>query len=320
MKNRSILVIGASGQLGSELTQALVDRYGSERVLATDIRDPRSWPNGANFARLDVLDRVQLQDLVHKHSVTEIYHLAAVLSAKGERDPHFAWRLNMESLLNVLEVARTDDVEKVFWPSSIAVFGNNTPKENTPQATIMDPSTIYGISKLAGERWCEWYCQKHGLDVRSLRYPGLIGYKNPPGGGTTDYAVEIFFKALTEKRYTCFLEPDTALPMMYMDDAIKATLDLMEAPTERITVRSSYNITGMTFSPAGIANEIRRHIPDFTVTYEPDYRQAIAASWPKSIDDTQARRDWGWRPDFDLARMVQEILEKLPSLLQREKA
>jgi nucleoside-diphosphate-sugar epimerase len=317
VKNRTILVIGASGQLGSELTQALIDRHGSAHVLAADLREPMvSLPEG-NFCLLDVLDKNQLRKIITEREVGEIYHLAAVLSASGERDPLFAWHLNMDSLINVLEAAKSAGVRKVFWPSSIAVFGPNTPKDNTPQDTIMDPTTIYGISKLAGERLCEWYFNKYGIDVRSLRYPGLIGYKHPPGGGTTDYAVEIFIKALTERRFTCFLQPDTALPMMYMEDAIKATLDLMDAPADRITVRSSYNITAMSFSPADIAAEIRKHLPDFTITYEPDFRQAIANSWPRSIDDERARRDWGWKPAFTLGRMVGEIVNQLPALLKQ---
>jgi nucleoside-diphosphate-sugar epimerase len=238
-----------------------------------------------------------------------------VLSATGEKNPKFAWQLNMDGLINVLDAALEHRVEKVYWPSSIAVFGPSTPKHNTPQHTVMDPSTIYGISKQAGERWCEWYFQKHGLDVRSLRYPGLIGYKTKPGGGTTDYAVDIYFKALTDKTYECFLKPDTYLPMMYMDDAVKATLDLMEAPSEKIKVRSSYNISAMSFCPQDIAETIRQHIPEFTITYKPDFRQAIADSWPKSIDDSAAREDWNWKHRFGLKEMTEEILKNLPSHL-----
>jgi nucleoside-diphosphate-sugar epimerase len=234
----------------------------------------------------------------------------------GEKNPKFAWHLNMDGLIHVLDAAVEFKIEKVYWPSSIAVFGPSTPKHHTPQDTIMDPATIYGITKLAGERWCDWYFRKHGLDVRSLRYPGLIGYKTKPGGGTTDYAVDIFFKALTEKKYTCFLKPDTYLPMMYMDDAVKATLDLMEAPIEKILVRSSYNISAISFCPSEIAEEIKNNIPDFSISYQPDFRQAIADSWPKSIDDSTARKHWGWDHQFDLEKTTREILKNLPAMLE----
>jgi nucleoside-diphosphate-sugar epimerase len=264
---------------------------------------------------LDVLDEKRLNDLIGKNNFTQIYHLAAMLSAKGEKNPKLAWRLNMDSLIYVLEAAVAHRIRKVYWPSSIAAFGPTTQKIKTPQDTIMDPTTVYGISKLAGERWCTWYHKAKGVDIRSLRYPGLIGYKSQPGGGTTDYAVDIYFKALSEGRYECFLSPDTYLPMMYMDDAVNATLALMEAPVEKISVRSSYNITGMSFCPAEIAAEIRKHIPGFEVTYNPDFRQSIADSWPKSINDSVARLDWGWEPSFGLEEMTAEILEKLPALL-----
>ncbi|HEY9489630.1 MAG TPA: NAD-dependent epimerase/dehydratase family protein [Chryseosolibacter sp.] len=319
MENQKILVIGAGGQLGSELTQALWNRFGKRDVIATDIKDPGGILSQGNFEILDVLKEKSLFDFIHKNGITQVYHLAAVLSATGEKNPKFAWHLNMDGLINVLDAAVEYKIEKVYWPSSIAVFGPSTPKEQTPQDTIMDPTTIYGISKLAGERWCDWYFRKHGVDVRSLRYPGLIGYKTKPGGGTTDYAVDIFFKALAEKKYTCFLKPETYLPMMYMDDAVKATLDLMEAPANKIKVRSGYNISAMSFSPAEIAEEIQKLIPDFSISYQPDFRQAIAASWPRSIDDSSARKDWGWSPRFGLMEMVSEIIRKLPAYLERHK-
>lgn len=318
MKNHQILVIGAGGQLGSELVQALWERYGKDHVIATDIKDPGGCLAQGRFEIMDVLNQKSLFDFIAKYKVTQIYHLAAVLSATGENNPKFAWHLNMDGLIHVLDAAVEFKVGKLYWPSSIAVFGPKAPRQNTPQDTIMDPSTIYGISKLAGERWCDWYFQKHRLDVRSLRYPGLIGYKTKPGGGTTDYAVDIFFKALTEKKYTCFLKPDTYLPMMYMDDAVKATLDLMEAPAEKITVRSSYNISAMSFSPSEIAEEITKHIPDFSISYQPDFRQGIADSWPKSIDDSKARSDWGWKHNFTLEKMTWEILTHLSEMLETQ--
>jgi nucleoside-diphosphate-sugar epimerase len=316
MKQQKILVIGAGGQLGSELTQGLWNLYGPDNVIATDIKHSQGILRDGRFEILDVLNQKALSEFIQKNTITQIYHLAAVLSATGEKNPKFAWHLNMDGLIHVLDAAVEFKIEKVYWPSSIAVFGPTTPKQNTPQNTVMDPSTIYGISKLAGERWCEWYYQKQGLDVRSLRYPGLIGYKTKPGGGTTDYAVDIFFKALTEKKYECFLKPDTYLPMMYMDDAVKATLDLMEAPAEKIKVRSSYNISAMSFCPQDIAAAIRKHIPDFTITYKPDFRQDIADSWPKSIDDSRARADWGWRHNFGLEEMTEDILKNLPAVAE----
>jgi nucleoside-diphosphate-sugar epimerase len=316
VKKQKILVIGAGGQLGLELTQALWHRYGQANVIATDIKDPGGILSAGNFEILDVLNQKLLCDFIRKNQVTELYHLAAVLSATGEKNPKFAWHLNMDGLIHVLDAAVEFKIQKVYWPSSIAVFGPNTPKQNTPQDTIMDPSTIYGISKLAGERWCDWYFHKHGVDVRSLRYPGLIGYKTKAGGGTTDYAVDIFFKALGEKSYVCFLKPDTYLPMMYMDDAVKATLDLMGAPSEQIRIRSSYNISAMSFCPADIAAEIKKHVPGFSMDYQPDFRQAIADSWPKSIDDSSARTDWGWHYEFDLTKMTREILMNLGKRLE----
>ena len=315
MKKQRILVIGAGGQLGAELTQGLWRIYGKENVTATDIKDPSGILAQGNFELLDVLKQKNLFDFIQKNQFTQIYHLAAILSATGEKNPKFAWHLNMDGLVHVLDAAVEFKIEKLYWPSSIAVFGPTTPKQNTPQDTIMDPTTIYGISKHAGERWCDWYFRKYGLDVRSLRYPGLIGYKSKPGGGTTDYAVDIFFKALADKKYECFLKPDTYLPMMYMDDAVKATLDLMQAPAEKVKIRSSYNISAMSFSPAEIAREIQKHMPDFEMTYAPDFRQGIADSWPKSIDDSAARRDWGWKHQFGLPEMTDEILKNLPALI-----
>lgn len=316
MKKQTILVIGAGGQLGSELTQGLWNLYGNENVIASDIKEPQGILTKGRFEILDALNQKSLFSFIRNNSITQIYHLAAVLSATGEKNPKFAWHLNMDSLIHVLDAAVEFKIEKVYWPSSIAVFGPGTPKENTPQDTVMDPSTIYGISKLAGERWCDWYFRKHGVDVRSLRYPGLIGYKTKPGGGTTDYAVDIFFKALAEKRYECFLKPDTYLPMMYMDDAVKATLNLMEAPAEKVRVRSSYNISAMSFCPSEIASEIKRHIPEFSISYNPDFRQSIADSWPRSIDDAAARKDWGWKPSFGLKEMTAEILTNLPAMME----
>jgi nucleoside-diphosphate-sugar epimerase len=310
-KQQKVLVTGAGGQLGSELTQGLWRLHGKDNVIATDIKNPEGVLASGNFQILDVLKKKELSDLLVSTGITQIYHLAAVLSATGEKNPTLAWHLNMDGLINILDASVQYKIEKVYWPSSIAAFGPTTPKIKTPQDTVMDPTTIYGISKQAGERWCEWYFKNHGLDVRSLRYPGLIGYKTKPGGGTTDYAVDIFFKALTTKKFECFLKPDTYLPMMYMDDAVKATLDLMEVASEKITERGSYNISAMSFCPSEIASEIKRHIPGFEITYNPDFRQAIADSWPRSINDSVARIDWCWEPDYDLAKMTAEILKHL---------
>lgn len=315
MTKQKILVIGAGGQLGSELTQGLWKLFGKANVIATDIRGPEGILGDGDFEILDVLNREKLSALIQKNKFTQIYHLAAVLSATGEKNPSLAWHLNMDGLINVLDASVEYKVSKVYWPSSIAAFGPTTPKIKTPQDTVMDPTTIYGISKQAGERWCEWFFRNKGLDVRSLRYPGLIGYKTKPGGGTTDYAVDIFFKALTDKKYECFLKPDTYLPMMYMDDAVKATLGVMEAPAEKIRTRSSYNVTAMSFCPAEIAAEIKKHIPEFNISYNPDFRQAIADSWPRSINDSAARIDWGWEPDFGLEEMTTEIIKHLTPVL-----
>jgi len=311
MKKTRILLIGAGGQLGSELAQGLWKIYGIENVIASDIRDPQGVLKEAPFEKFDVMQRDKLIEVLHRQKITQIYHLAAVLSATGEKDPQWAWKLNMESLLFVLEAAQELKLDKVYWPSSIAAFGPDTPKLDTPQQTIMDPSTVYGMTKLAGELWCSYYFRRYGVDVRSLRYPGLIGWKTPPGGGTTDYAVDIFFKAVSEKKYTCFLSADTYLPMMYMDDAVKATIDLMEAPAEKVRTRTSYNVSAMSFCPAQLASAIKNHIPEFTIQYQPDFRQSIADSWPKSIDDSAARKDWGWQHKFGLEEMTTDILKNL---------
>jgi nucleoside-diphosphate-sugar epimerase len=312
MVKEKILVIGASGQIGVELTLALRKIYGNANVVASDLREENELLKGSGpYVSLDVMNKEMLHVQVIRQNITQIYLLAAILSATGEKNPNLAWSLNMQSLLNVLDIAKEEKIHKVYWPSSIAVFGPTSPKKNCPQQTVIEPITVYGISKYAGEFWCNYYHQRWGLDVRSIRYPGLISYKSAPGGGTTDYAVEIFHDALEEKKYDCFLQEDTYLPMMYMPDAIKATLELMEAPAEKITVRTSYNISGMSFSPKEIAAEIKKHIPEFVIHYNPDYRQQIANSWPQSIDDSVARKDWGWQEDFDLAAMTKDMLENL---------
>jgi len=305
------LIIGACGQLGTELTLKLRELKGSQNIIASDIiEQPVKLIEDGPYERLNILEKSRYEDILSKHSITEVYHLVAMLSAKGEQDPLFAWKLNMDSLLTVLDSGK-DRIEKIYWPSSIAVFGPDTPPINTPQNTVMNPSTVYGISKQAGERWCDYYHQKYGVDVRSLRYPGLIGYKALPGGGTTDYAVDIFHKAIAGEAYDCFLKEDTRLPMMYMDDAVKATIDLMEAPKEQITVRSSYNVAAMSFTPAEITAEIRRHFPSFEITYSPDFRQSIAEGWPGSIDDNFARSDWGWKHQYDLEGLVETMIANL---------
>ena len=311
MKKTKVLIIGAGGQLGAELAIALRKVHGSSEVITADIKNPEGALLEGPHEKFDVLQRDKLFELLKKHQVTQVYHLAALLSATGEKDPRWAWKLNMESLLYVLEAAQELKLDKVYWPSSIAAFGPETPKTSTPQHTIMDPSTVYGMTKLAGELWCSYYFKRYGVDVRSLRYPGLIGWKTPPGGGTTDYAVDIYFKAVAEKKFTCFLSSDTYLPMMYMDDAVKATLDLMEAPAEKVRMRTSYNISAMSFCPAQLAATIKNYIPEFTISYEPDFRQSIADSWPKSIDDSDARRDWGWQHQFGLDEMTRDILHHL---------
>jgi nucleoside-diphosphate-sugar epimerase len=310
--NTRIHIIGANGQIGSELAEALMERHGRQAVVASDIADTARLRDAA-YERLDVLDRDALAAIVKRHGITQIYHLAAALSARGEQNPVWAWDLNMRGLLNVLELAREFKLDRIFWPSSIAAFGPGTPADPAPQHTVMDPGTVYGISKLAGERWCAWYHAKHGVDVRSLRYPGLISYKTPPGGGTTDYAIEIFRAARADGRYECFLAADTRLPMMYMPDALRATIELMEAPAERIRERGSYNLAGVSFTPAEIAAAISRRVPGFAISYAPDFRQGIADTWPKSIDDGAARRDWGWMPRYGLDSMVEDMLNHIPA-------
>jgi nucleoside-diphosphate-sugar epimerase len=312
MKQEKILVIGASGQIGVELTLALRQRYGAQNVIASDLREQNPLLEGTGpYVALDVMNKEMLHVQVIRQNVTQIYLLAAILSATGEKNPGLAWHLNMQGLLNVLDIAREEKLTKVYWPSSIAVFGPTSPKKDCPQKTIIEPTTVYGISKYAGEFWCNYYHMKYDVDVRSLRYPGLISYKSAPGGGTTDYAVEIYHEALSEGQYECFLKEDTYLPMMYMPDAIRATIELMEAPKEQIRTRTSYNLSGMSFSPAEIAAEIKKHVPGFSISYNPDYRQGIADSWPQSIDDSVARNDWGWKEEFDLARMTEDMLANL---------
>ncbi|MCW7538785.1 NAD-dependent epimerase/dehydratase family protein [Aquabacterium sp. A7-Y] len=305
-----ILVTGANGQIGTELTEALARRYGKEAVVSSDLVPAGRTP-GIAHEQLDVTDKGALAAVVQKHRITQVWHLAAALSATGEKAPQWAWHLNMTGLLNVLEVARAAALERVFWPSSMAAFGPSSPAEGTPQKTVMEPATVYGISKLAGEGWCRWYHAQHGVDVRSLRYPGLVSYQTACGGGTTDYAVEIFHAALKDGHYRCFLREDQALPMMYMPDALRATIELMEAPAERITERGSYNLGGISFTPAELAAAITRRVPGFRLECEPDFRQAIAAGWPRFIDDSVAQRDWGWRLEYGLQAMVDDMLEHL---------
>ena len=307
-----ILIIGACGQIGTELTQKLREIYGVENVIASDIRKLNiDVVNSGLFEVLNALDFNQIQHLVEVHQIDEVYLMAALLSATAEKNPAFAWDLNMNSLFHVLNLAKAGKIKKIFWPSSIAVFGPTTPRENTPQYTIMEPSTVYGISKQTGERWCEYYHNIYGVDVRSIRYPGLISWSSPPGGGTTDYAVDIFHKAIGKKKYDCFLSSETKMPMMYMDDAIAATIQIMQSPKEQIKIRSSYNLAAMSFTPTEIAQEIKKHIPEFEITYHPDFRQKIADSWPASIDDSAAREDWNWSHQFDISSMTKDMLDHL---------
>lgn len=312
-----MLIVGACGQIGTELTLALRALHGTEKVIASDIREGnRALVESGPFELLDATNYDALEDVVVHYDIDEVYLMAAMLSATAEKFPMRAWNLNMNSLFNVLNLAKEKKISNVFWPSSIAVFGSNTPSTKTPQNTIMEPSTVYGISKQAGERWCSYYHHKFGVDVRSLRYPGLISWKTQPGGGTTDYAVEIFHSAVTDKNYKCFLKKDTTLPMMFMDDAIRATIELMKSDPEKIKVRSSYNLSAMSFDPQEIAESIKAHIPDFKISYEPDFRQAIADSWPASIDDSKASKDWGWSPEFDLEKTTGEMLKNLSGKLK----
>lgn len=309
---KTILIIGACGQIGTELTFALRKKYGSENVIASDIREGgETLMASGPFELLDTTDCEALENIIMHYEVEEVYLMAAMLSATAEKFPMRAWNLNMNSLFHVLNLAKEKKIKRLFWPSSIAVFGPSTPKNDTPQQTLMEPSTVYGISKQTGERWCEYYNAKYGVDVRSVRYPGLISWKTSPGGGTTDYAVEIYHKALAENKYSCFLKKNTALPMMFMDDAIRATLMLMEAPDAALKIRSSYNLSAMSFTPEEQAKSIQKQLRDFEISYTPDFRQAIADSWPSSIDDSAARQDWGWQPEFDLDRTTTEMLKQL---------
>ena len=310
--SQHILVIGACGQIGTELTMQLRKTHGNEHVIASDIREgSEELMSSGPFEQLDATNLQALEEVIAYYEIDTVFLMAAMLSATAERFPMRAWNLNMTSLFNVLNLAKEKKIDRIFWPSSIAVFGKTTPQQDTPQTTVMEPSTVYGISKQTGERWCEYYYNKFGVDVRSIRYPGLISYKTLPGGGTTDYAVDIYIEALKNKQYTCFLSKHTELPMMYMDDAIRATLELMEAPAENLTVRSSYNLSGISFTPNDIANEIKKHISDFEIDYDPDYRQAIADSWPSSIDDSLAQKDWYWQPQYDLQKTTETMLKGL---------
>ena len=308
----TILVTGASGQIGTELVMALRKIYGNDHVISSDLTKPsKEVQESGPHEELNVMDGHKLHAICTQYQVTQVYHLVAMLSATAEKVPARGWDLNMTSLFHVLNLAKDGLIKKVYWPSSIAVFGPSTPRHNTPQHTIMDPNTVYGISKQAGERWCEYYFQKYGVDVRSIRYPGLISWKHEPGGGTTDYAVDIFYEALRSGKYTSFLDADTELPMMYMSDAIRGTIELVEAPAEQVKIRSSYNLSSLSFDPKTLAESIQQRMPDFKIDYAPDFRQQIANSWPASIDDTPARKDWGWRHEFDLDRMVDEMLGNL---------
>jgi len=310
------IVIGASGQIGSDLTLELRNRFGNDNIIASDIKNAADdVMSSGPFETLDVMNESGVAAVFKKHDISKVYLLAAMLSGSAEKNPKKAWDLNMKSLLSILDMAKEGLIKKVFWPSSIAVFGPTTPKENTPQLTIMEPSTVYGISKLAGERWCEYYFKKYGVDVRGVRYPGLISYKTEAGGGTTDYAVEIFYEAIRAGKYECFLSENTLLPMMFMPDAIRATIDLVEAPAEKVKIRSSYNLSGISFDPKGLAAEIKKHIPEFSITYKPDFRQQIAESWPGSIDDAEARADWGWKHEYDISKMTDIMLKEIKKKL-----
>jgi len=315
-----ILIIGACGQIGSELTYKLREIHGHDNVVASDISYSNlDVVNSGLFEILDAQDYAAVKVCVERYHIDTVYLMAAMLSAVGEKYPMKAWNLNMDSLFHVLNLAKEGFIKKVFWPSSIAVFGPTTPKTNTPQYTIMEPTTVYGITKQVGERWCEYYHQKYNVDVRSVRYPGIISWKTMPGGGTTDYAVEIYHKALTEGHYDCFLSENTELPMMFMDDAIKATVQIMQADKENLSIHSSYNLAAISFSPSDIVEEIKKHLPDFSIDYNPDFRQHIADSWPKSIDDSFARKDWNWNHDFDLNKMTKEMIIQLKKKYNSEK-
>lgn len=320
MPKDKILVIGANGQIGSVLTRTLRQTYGQDNVIATDIHLPIDGNNYLPFEILDATDAAKMSFIIERYRITHVYHLAAILSAKGEINPLKTWDVNMICLFNVLEAARVHNLKKVFFPSTIAVFGSNTPRVNTPQDTIRTPETVYGMSKVAGENWCSYYNKRYGVDVRGLRFPGIIGYQSMPGGGTTDYAVDIFHKAVKNEPFECFLKDSTRLPMLYMTDAIRATMELMDAPASKISIRSSYNLSGMSFNPDEIYTEIKKHIPHFNITYKPDFRQEIAQSWPESVDDSQAKKDWGWKPRFDLAKMTEDMLLNLKKKYAPEKA
>jgi len=317
MTQNKILITGARGQVGNVLYSELSKKYGKENIIASDIKE---MPEAEVFELLDVTDIEAMKQVVKKHGITDIYHLAAILSAKGEQDPLWTWELNLQGLFNILEASRTSDVQKIFFPSSIAVFGHKSKLIKAPQSSITDPSTVYGMSKVAGEYWCQYYHNKYGLDIRSVRYPGVIGHQSMPGGGTTDYAVEIFQYALNNKEYSCFLDKDTRLPMIYMEDAIRATFEIMEAPAESIKIRTSYNISGTNFTPKELVHEIKKHHPNFICNYAPDFRQEIADSWPQKINDTEAMVDWGWKASYDLKKMVSSMFEnlakKIPATIQ----
>lgn len=318
MSTEKILVTGALGQIGTELTTKLVEIHGKDHVIASGIEKWREGNTAAGwYERIDVTNYKLLEDFIKEQKITTVYHLASLLSGTSEKQPLFAWKLNLEPLLHLLELAKEGHIKKIFWPSSIAVFGKGIPKQNVGQEVVLNPTTVYGISKMAGEKWCEYYFDKYGVDVRSIRYPGLISWKAPAGGGTTDYAVEIFYEAVENAKYKSFIAENTAMPMLYMDDAISATIKLMDAPKENLTVRSSYNLGGLSFTPAELASEIKKEMPDFEITYEPDFRQAIADSWPASIDDAVAKKDWGLSYDFDIKEMTKEMLKNLKIKLNK---
>lgn len=315
MSQEKILLLGAGGQIGVELTEALRKKNGNEQVIPSDLKEEHPvLESMGRYESLNAMDFDKIKSLIQNEGITQVYHLAAVLSATGERNPQLAWDVNMGSLMGLLEIAKECKLNKIFWPSSIAVFGPTSPKQQTPQSTIIEPSSMYGITKNAGEHLCAYYNEKYDLDIRSIRYPGLISYKSPPGGGTTDYAIDIFYKALANETFTCFLKEDAYLPMMFMDDAIRATIELMEAPKESLSVKGGYNVTALSFSPAELAAEIRKHISDFKIDYAPDYRQEIANDWPASIDDSMARKDWGWQEEYNLSTLVMAMLEGIKSV------
>ena len=317
METETILITGALGQIGSELAEKLKTIYGKENVIISDIRDPKDVNYDGIYEVIDVLDTERIKEVIAKHNVKTVYHLAALLSGTAEKNPMFGWKLNMDTLLTFLELAKDKVIDKIFWPSSIGVFGPDTPKDNTPQNTIQTPSTVYGISKLAGEYWCKWYQQNFGVDVRSVRFPGLISWKTPAGGGTTDYAVDIYYKAIEDGKYTSFLKEGTFLPMLYMDDAIDAIIQLMTTDIEKLGEFKSYNLGGLSFAPEDLAKEIKNHIPSFEISYEPDFRQAIADSWPSSIDDIEAKNDWGYAPKFSIEKMTETMLSNLKNKLAK---